>query len=278
MRILSAIFSRNHQFSMRYIRIFIITAQHIFEYKARVFVWFIMSVINPLMLILFWTGVSLSSGLKQQWNPATIISYYMLLTFFDSALMCHIEQDIWRMDIAKGDLATYLLKPIPYFWKKFLEEIPYRFVQGSFALVLLLIIILFLKNFTLAHSLPLILGAILCCLLALYLSFTFKMTLGLLALWIIQANGLFQLFEIGIFVFGGYVVPLFLLPKALAIIAYILPFSYMIYFPVIATQGALSLPSLFLVLGIQMLWIGIFTYIYRMLWKAGLNKFTAVGR
>jgi ABC-2 type transport system permease protein len=72
--------------------------------------------------------------------------------------------------------------------------------------------------------------------------------------------------------------PLAFLPDWLERIASMLPFAYMIYFPVIAFEGKLTLIELLQILGVQCVWIGVFFFVYKALWRAGLKKYTAVGQ
>lgn len=264
---------------MRFLKIYLLTFQHVFEYRGRILVWFLMSLLNPLLLLLFWGG--LTSGNKPivaGWDISIISSYYLLVTLFDSMILCHIEEDVAREDVQMGNLATYLLKPISYYWKKFSEEFPYRIVQGSYALLLIFCMMFLIKHFAFTHSiLILFLGVISVC-VGLFLSFTFKMVLGLFSIWLIEVQGIYQFYDILTFVFGGYIIPLFLLPKQMVLIAYFLPFSYVVYMPVSIFQGRFSVTeSIFAILG-QIAWLSLFIVLYKYTWKKGLKKFTGVGR
>lgn len=264
---------------MKFLKIFILTTQHVLEYRGRIFIWFLMSLLNPLMLLLFWGGLTHGNKpIVAGWDISIISSYYLLITLFDSFLLAHIEEDIAREDVQMGNLVTYLLKPISYYWKKFLEEIPYRIVQGIYALVLILCIIFFIQHFTLSHSILILFLGVVSAFTGLFLSFTFKMVLGLFSIWLIEVQGIYQFYDILTFVFGGYIVPLFLLPKQLAIMSYFLPFSYIVYMPVSIFQGRFTFSeSVFAILG-QVVWLGFFIILYKYTWKKGLKKFTGVGR
>lgn len=264
---------------MRYVRMFFIYFQHVLQNRDRIFVWFLMSLFGPLLSLLFWKGATSSGSTSIPWNFSEITTYYLLMVLIYSALMAHIEEDISKRDIREGQLVNYILKPFSYYKFKFFEEVVYRILQGSFAFIVILgISMLFPKAILLNLTIEkILLAAIIIC-LAFFIAFTFKMIVGLISLWIIDIGGLYQLVEIILLTFAGLMVPLSFFPEQLEIIAKILPFSYMIYYPIIAIQGLLNIPELLLVIVYQVLWLTTLSIIYLYTWKKGIKKFTAVGQ
>lgn len=193
--------------------------------------------------------------------------------------MSHIEEDIGEHDIQQGELVKYLLRPVSYYWMKFAEEIHYRVLQGAYGiLTCLLLIFVFGPFFVLTSSPFILLLSIICTILAYFLAFNFKMIIGLLSFWIIENRGILQLTEIFMIIFAGYVMPLQLMPSWLQTLTHILPFAYMIYFPIAAFQGNLAFAELLVVIVKQIIWLIIFYSIYQILWIKGIKKFTAVGQ
>lgn len=268
---------RNDEYTMRYIRIFLLHLQDSFEQRSRLFVWFLWSILNPFIMILYWKGANQTGA--HTWNYSTLTSYYLLQLIAGEIFMSHTENDVGYEDIQEGQLATYLLKPFSYFKAKMLTEIPNRIVRGFMGLGILLLVLLFGSNLLHIQQSPLgILFALIIGVLAYVLSFTLKMILGLTAFWVTDIGGLFQLSDMFIFIFSGFILPLSLLPKPWETIAYILPYGYIIYFPVITLQGNLSITTLLQIIMSQLVWIGITYALYRYMWKLGIRKFTAVGQ
>src|SRR6266702_2729178 len=132
---------------MRFFKIFFLHFQDVFEQRARSFVFFLISLVNPLILILFWKGATRSSSFHPtDWTFSTILSYYLFLTIASALLVSRIEDDVATQDIKQGQLAGYLLRPFPYIWKKFFEEIPQRLLQGMYAFVTFGIFFFFLSG------------------------------------------------------------------------------------------------------------------------------------
>ena len=53
--------------------------------------------------------------------------------------------------------------------------------------------------------------------------------------------------------------------------------SYMIYFPIMAFMGKVSLSDYWSILTVQITWLVLFCGLYKFLWHHGIRKFTAVG-
>lgn len=259
---------------MRYAKILFLNFQQVFEERTRSFIWFLLSLYGPLLMILFWRGANTVISFS------AISSYYFLLVIGGSLLMSHSEENIALIDIQEGRLGNYILKPFKYFFAKWMEEIPYRLLQSSFGVVTLILFLFVLHIhissfvsgvFNIVITFLLIIGGIV-------LAQIYKTCLGFIAFWMTDAYGVFQISEMLIFVFAGYIVPLFLFPHTIEFIAYILPFSYMIYFPVAAFTGLFTLGQLVLILLGQLFWIGCFSLLYTFMWKKGLKMFTGVGQ
>lgn len=264
---------------MKYIRIFLLHFEDAFQSRARSFVWFLTACLNPLIVLLFWLGASKeNSSLLGDWSISGIVSYYLLLIIASALLMAHVEESIAEYDIHEGGLSVYLLRPFSYLVIKFFEELPYRIIQGVFGFIVLVLFSLFFSNLIIIPAtLQGIILALSIVVLALILSFLFKVIVGLSAFWFTDSFGFQQLVGVAILVFAGYIVPLEFLPSVIRSLSFALPFSYMIYFPISAFQGALSVSSLLKICGIQIMWIAVFAFVYKKLWRSGIKEFTGVG-
>ena len=265
---------------MRYVRMFLLQFQEIMVQRARSFVWFLLSLLNPLLLLIFWSGVyQQKHAFLSDWSIATVTSYYLLLIIASSLLIVHIEETVAIIDIREGGLVKHLTRPFSYFWLMFINELPWRVFQGALGIFVFLLFSLLFKSFVqLSHDPATLIVSFLIIILAYMISFIFKMILGLSAFWFTDFWGLQQLVEVVILSFAGFLMPLEFYPKLIEQIAYALPFSYIIYYPIIAIQGKLLLPQLFQVMGIQLMWIIVFAVIYKYLWRKGIEKFVGVGQ
>ncbi len=254
--------------------------EHIAEHRVRSFVWFLVSLFNPLFFILYWIGAF--AGKKEivaSWTISSTISYYFILTIVSASLMSHVEEDVAKFDIQQGELVNYLLKPFPYILKKFFEEIHYRVLQGVYALIVFGIFSFFLgKIINVSHDPKIIFISFIIALLAYSISFLFKMITAFICFWTTDIMGLNSMIDVLMVLFAGFLMPLPLLPPLVAKISYFLPFAYIIYFPTVAFQGKLSVSQLLQVIGGQAAWIIIFFIIYQLMWKKGIRDYTGVSQ
>ena len=265
--------------NMRYFRIFFLQLQHAIEARSLSVVWFLTALTTPLLMLIFWSGATAAAGGRIfSWSYSNFATYYLFIALASSMLTAHIEEDVAFEDINKGNLSQYILKPFPYYTSKFLLELPWRLFQGSLAISGIVIVALFFKNLVSVTSSPIILLlAIVIAILAFILSFTFKMILGLLAFWFTEISGVMNVNEIIFSIASGTLIPLEFFPNNLRTLFEILPFSYMIYYPIIAFLGKLNTTSLLQVILMQLLWIFIFSLVYKFTWAKGRKTFTAVG-
>lgn len=263
----------------RYFRIFLLMLQVAFEYKSLSFVWFLTSLVIPLIMLVFWSGATASEGgTILGWNYSNFATYYLFIALAGSLFIAHIEVSVANDDIKNGELAKFLLKPIPYLTLNFLGELPWRLVQGSFTVLSMFIIAFIFQGVVKITTSPSVfMLAVLMAILAFLMSFVFKMCLGLLAFWFTDIGGLMQLSDIVLSLCSGIVVPLIFLPDQFKLLLNVLPFAYMIYYPVLGFLGKLDISAQFIIMGIQVLWILFFLVLYKILWFAGRKKFTAIG-
>lgn len=264
---------------MRYVNIFLLHFQYVFEQRGRSFVWFLTSTFNPLLLILFWRGAIQNTQQMFGWNISSISTYYFYLTIAGAMLMSHTEDDVAYDDIQQGYLVRYLIQPFSYFWKKFIEEIPYRILQGTFGILVCILISFFFNiRLTFVNSIWHVPIVMLIFFSAYLLAFSFKMIMALTAFWFTDARGFYNFIEITLIIFAGYILPISLMPSTLSAVANLLPFIYMIYYPIVALQGTMQLIELLRVLLFQIVWLITCAFVYRILWNLGVKKFTGMGQ
>jgi len=264
---------------MKYGAMFHVAWQDALSDKSRSFVWFLISLINPFILLIYWTGLVGDSNLHlSSIQLSSISSYYLLLVIASSLILAHAEEVVAYEDIQKGGLSRYITKPLSYFWYRFISELPWRIIQGFFGVIVFVIIhYVFRVSITFVHSIEMTVLSVICIIIALLLTFVFKMILGLSALWTTDFSGLAEFVNVVLLIFGGFILPLHLFPKYLEVISVYLPFASMFYFPIMAVSNSLTLQMMYVVLIRQTMWLIFFSIIYKVIWKHGTKRFTGVG-
>lgn len=265
---------------MRYLKIFVLHFQHVLEQRLRAFVWLIVTFVNPFLLILFWRGaLSGNNEIAPGWNISTLTSFYILVAVAGNLLNSNVEEDVSELDVKNGELVRYLVKPISYYWMKIFEEMPYHVLRAGYCLIAIGILNVFFGKIIAISSDPLtLLLTVVIAVLASFISNTFKLIIGLTSLWLTDIWGFFEAINVAHAVLSGSLLPLVLLPEWLRFVSNILPFVYIIYYPVAALIGRLNYGELITVIAIQSLWLIGLVLIYKKVWTEGIKKFTSIGQ
>lgn len=263
---------------MRYVRIFLLNLQYVMAHRARPLIYVFTYLISTLIFFGFMKGIFEGRDMIHGWSLDGITIYYFLLIPMAGILLSHPEFPIVRDDIEKGELAGRLLKPFSYYWQRFYIEIPVRLFQGVIGIILFFILSYYFKlNFNLLIEINKLLPLLIIFVLAYFICFTLKMILAIIALWTTDIRGLREMLDTVIYIFAGYVLPITLLPDLLKEIADKSPFPYMIYYPVVAMQGKLTVFQMWDIVYAQLFWIILLGLIFKFQWKKGLMRFADLG-
>jgi ABC-2 type transport system permease protein len=97
------------------------------------------------------------------------------------------------------------------------------------------------------------------------------------AFWTTRINALNQTYYIILLFMSGQFAPLSLLPEPLQGLASILPFRWLIAFPVELILGRLSPGETLTGLAAQVIWLAIALAALSIVWRAGVKRYSAVG-
>jgi ABC-2 type transport system permease protein len=107
--------------------------------------------------------------------------------------------------------------------------------------------------------------------------FTMSMLLGLLAFWFTHVNVIDSIFWAVRMILAGQVVPLSFIPENLQAIIILLPFRYMVSFPLDIFLGKLSSQDIFVGYLIALIWTVILAILYIITWDRGVKAYTSFG-
>jgi ABC-2 type transport system permease protein len=102
-------------------------------------------------------------------------------------------------------------------------------------------------------------------------------SLALAAFWTTRVSALNQAYFVGLLFLSGQMAPISLLPPWVQTLTGILPFRWMVSFPVELILGRLTIKEAALGLGVQAVWVIAAVVLARRLWQAGLRVYSAVG-
>jgi ABC-2 type transport system permease protein len=113
--------------------------------------------------------------------------------------------------------------------------------------------------------------------LAFFVRFLIEWTLALAAFWTTRVNAINQVYFVLMLFLAGQIAPLSLFPGWIQTIANILPFRWMLGFPVQLFLGQLTPIQALEGLAAQVAWVIFSLVLLRLVWRAGVKAYSAVG-
>ncbi len=249
----------------------------LFSYMSgRGFFWTLVLgwMIGPLVYMFVWTTATSQENIGG-FQKGDFIFYYLciiLVNQFTYPVSNWTVGDIIR----SGAFSSWLLRPVPAIYEAIATDMATKIVCMPFALAMVAGLGLILRpSFTL--SWPHLLAFIPALVLAQALRFMLAYVLALLALWSNRADALLALNDTLVFLLAGMVAPTALLPAVLQPAATVLPYRYMIGFPIELLMGRLSYAEMWAAFGWQLGWLGLMLLAHQLVWRQGIRRYTAVG-
>jgi len=243
-------------------------------YRAEFLVW-ILTTNMPLVMLALWHAVA-ADGPVGRFDQTQFTAYYLGVL---AVRLATSNWMAWQMSMAirDGTLSTTLLSPIHPLYSyaaDHLSAIPMRVLVVS-PIVAGLIATSWAR---LARHDPKLVLILLASLVGAWLLVYFSMVLlGSIAFFVDSAMGPFELW-IGVHaIFSGYLIPLEVLPIWVRGAANVLPFRFMLAFPVEVLVGLSSPGDALRQLGAQWLYVAVTGWLSLRVWRAGVRRYSAFG-
>jgi ABC-2 type transport system permease protein len=181
------------------------------------------------------------------------------------------------MEIRQGTLALRLLRPLHPLIAYSAENLAAVPLRGVIAVPLVGLLLVFAGGSEMSHDpvhwllfIPAMSGAWL-------LTFMVMALIGTLSLYLESAASLFDAWLGFSAILSGYLIPLDLFPAGVGAVARILPFRFLLSFPVELMLGRCTRIEALALLGAQWGYVAIALLAVLLVWRAGMKRFGAYG-
>ena len=259
-----------------YVQQFKTTFATMVQYRASLIIWTISAVLEPLVYLVVWSTVSNGrGGSVGSYTTRDFAAYYIVLMLVNQVTYTWVMHE-YEYRIRQGYLSFALLKPVHPIPSDIADNLSSKLL--TLPLLLLVAGILALIFHPTATINPwAVLVFVPALVLAFLVRFLLEWSLALAAFWITRVSAINQVYFILMLFLSGQIAPLTLFPRWLQVVANILPFRWMVGFPVELVLGRLTPAQALEGLAAQAAWLVISLAVIRFIWRAGVRTYSAVG-
>jgi ABC-2 type transport system permease protein len=246
------------------------------QYRAANLIWLIGAVLEPIIYLVVWDTVAqVQGGSVGTFTSSDFAAYFLALMVVDRLTFTWI---MWEYEflIREGTLARRLLRPLHPFWVDVADNVAYKaFIMVVLIPTVILLMIFFQPSFqTTWMDLLAFVPALV---LAFILRFCLEWALAMAAFWTTRMNAINQVYFFIFLFFSGRLAPLELLPQFAQTLASLLPFRWMLSFPLEVLLGRLSAQEILIGYVAQFGWIAFAVVALLFAWRVSIKQFSAVG-
>jgi ABC-2 type transport system permease protein len=244
---------------------------YMLEYRSELILW-VLSGSLPIILMGVW--IKAAEGGNFELTAVDFARYFFAVFLVRQLTVVWVIYE-FEKEVVQGKLSLRLLQPIDPVFHHLCNHISERFARMPFVFLLIgLFFLLYPQAFWVPNLVDLVFFT-LSAVLAFALRFLIQYTLAMLAFWTERATALENFWFLFFLFLSGMIAPLEVFPEAVRNVVMFTPFPYLINFPASILVGLpIDLTRGFLsILG----WLLIFIGANRLLWRAGLKRYSGMG-
>ncbi|HEV2123050.1 MAG TPA: ABC-2 family transporter protein [Chloroflexota bacterium] len=246
------------------------------QYRVSLLIWLIGTVLQPVMYMVVWSTVAGARGGEVGgFGVSDFAAYFIAVMLIDHATFTWIMHEFEFM-VRMGQLSPKLLRPMHPIHEHLADNVTYKLltfivllpVAGLLALVFQprfeppeWSLIAFVPSLILAFATRVMLG----------------WTVALAAFWTTRVFAINEMYFLASLFLSGQMAPLSLLPAPIQLLANVLPFRWLVAFPVELVLGRLTPDQALVGFVAQLIWLVLVFSLMSLIWKAGLRRYAAVG-
>ena len=247
------------------------------SYRVETSIWLIGTTLPPVVLLSVWRNATIrAGGTLSGFTVGEVAAYFIWVL-----LLNHTTNAwgvfLWESYVREGYLSNVLLRPNAVAFQDFGENLAFK-VATTPVMVLTAIGL----GFAFHPQIVVVPWAIAAFVPAFLMAFALRYVID----WIVASTSALHLTKVDavnsvyffiLFMFSGQLAPTNLLPESLRLIAFCLPFRWIIDFPVQLVMGRLTPHEVVVGLAAQAFWFTALFLVNLVTWRKGLRNYTAVG-
>jgi ABC-2 type transport system permease protein len=254
------------------------TWDEIVTYRLNFVMWRVRTVLLLLTTYFLWKALIPANQQLFGYTQSLILTYVLGASLITALVFASRTQEIGD-NINSGDLSIFLIRPINYFGYWLSRDIGDKAMNMSFSLIeIALLFILLRPPIFIQTNIIFILLMFIMIMLAVFLQFIIGSLLGMIGFWSPDIWAPRFIYMTLLSFLAGSIFPIDILPIAFRTVMQLLPFQYLLYFPLKIYLGQLTLIDIIQGICIMLIWIVLSSLLLYKVWKKGLREYAAVGR
>jgi ABC-2 type transport system permease protein len=246
------------------------------QYRVLMAIGLLWLVLQPVIYLAVWSAVARAHGGSVGGYTRAQFAAYFLAVMLVNHLTFTWALVYWEGRVRRGLLSPLLLLPIHPIHHDLAATLMYKLM--TLVVILPAAAGLVVAFHPAVHPTPwMVVAFLFALLLAAALRFLVEWTLGLLALWVTRMSAVRQLYAVALLFLSGQVAPLSLFPLPIQTATALLPFRWMVAFPVDVLLGRETAGQTLIGLAAQGTWVVLTLALLAITWRAGLRRYVAVG-
>ncbi len=252
--------------------------QNALVYRGQMLFWFLGDAVSVVMMLSLWLSVS-ATGLIAGYTKSELITYYILSLLLDRIIGFFPGHWV-RNKIKSGEIiGDGLLKPVSYYFVAFMAEASWHSVTIFIGIISAAAFAIFFKdNFLWLLTFDKFFVIAAATALGIIIVFSTSFILGLLAFYFTEASIFEDVYFALLGLLGGVIVPVSFFPQQVKFIIDLLPFRFVLSFPLEIYLGKLSPTATLEGFIIGLSWAALLITVYKFVWARGVKAYNAWGQ
>lgn len=249
-----------------------------FAYRLNFFLWRVRVIVVILISFSLWQAIFRTNKIVFGYHEQEMLTYIIFISVLSGIVLATRSERV-ATDINMGTLSNFLIQPIRYFLFNLSRDAADKIINTvcSFFEIFLFILIIH-PPIILQTDLFLVILFFIASLIASLLYFEINMILSFIAFWSKETWAPRFIFFILVNFLAGLYFPLDIVPREIYKILELLPFTYLIFFPLKIYLG--NIDEFFLIKGfiLGIFWTVLLWLFMEYVWRRGLKLYAAEGK